>query len=103
MGRLKHTCQDDGGEQVLDRSECKLAMKEIRVRYPKTKDDLILNPEPHNPSGCVVRCEKKQLNDGDCYSRDTTSLIFTWNKNEVVSGPGENWRFVCRAKGKCSK
>ena len=100
MGGLKRTCLEDGGEQVLDRSECELAMKEIRARYPKTKEYLFLNPEPHNPTGCVVRCERKLLNDDICYSRDTTSLIFTWNENTVVSGPGENWRFVCKAIGK---
>ena len=100
LGGLKRTCKDDGGEQVLDRSECKLAMIQIRLRYPKTKENLLLNPEPYNPPGCVVRCNWDQLNEKKCYARDTGSLVFTWNKNEIVSGPGENWRFVCKAIGK---
>ena len=84
---------------MLDKSECFQAMKEIRERYPRTQNDLRINPELYNPWGCVVRCNWDMLNEQNCYSRESTSLVFTWNENKVVFGPGEKWRFVCKATG----
>ena len=99
LSQLRGSCEVEGGDHILDQYECRVAMEKIRIRYPNTTDILQINPVPYNPSGCVVRCTWNLLNVQNCYSRQTFALQFTWNNNSLVSGPGDEWRFVCKTKG----
>ena len=99
LGRLNASCEDDGGEQVIDRYECELAMKEIIRRYIYTKDKLFSNPEPFNPSGCVTRCNWMDEKGNECHNKRTPKLVFYWKQSHLLFGPGDKWRFVCKAPG----